>query len=243
MMEYESRISPVLGHLAWLAERIDSKANRGRAYDAAVLTYNAAAMLQWHFVLPVSYADVIRDAGQRAEAAGLIDSLVTTARKLVTEAKDAPGKTDDEIRERLRKLIDKTIEKLRRLFLALTPEPERVPELEEFSSLRALMDAFLDAHKEDFGPAIAKGRALGSKVGTGPEAALDEAVAGLVYVHEPGTKTTANPKDQRALAQMAAGFFKTAVDIQPDELSGRERKWWRKMADTLVAEAEQDRGK
>lgn len=243
MMEYESRISPVLGHLLWLAERIDSKANRGRAHDAAVLTYNAAAMLQWHFMLPASYADTIRDADQRAEAAKLIDDLVTTARKLVTEAEDATRKSDDEIRERLKKLINRTIEKLRRLFLALTPEPKRVPGLEEFSSLRTLMDAFLDVHKENFGPAIAKGRALGSKGGTGPDAALDEAIAGLIYVYEPDTKTTANPKFQRSLAQMAAGFFKTAVDMQPEELSGRERKWWRRMADLLVAEAEQDGGK
>ena len=106
-MDYQSRIEPILGHLAWLAERIEDSTNDGRAYDAAVLTYNAAAMLQWYFVAPVSYADTIRDDRTRAEAAELIDDLVTASRRIVTQAKDATKKEDEALRDRLTKQINK----------------------------------------------------------------------------------------------------------------------------------------
>ncbi len=42
-MENESRVTPVLGHLAWLLDRIDAPVNANRLRDAALLTYNAAA--------------------------------------------------------------------------------------------------------------------------------------------------------------------------------------------------------
>jgi hypothetical protein len=241
-MDYESRIEPILGHLAWLAERIADSANDGRAYDAAVLTYNAAAMLQWYFVAPVSYADTIRDDRTRAEAAELIDDLVTASRRIVTQAKDATKKEDEALRDRLTKQINKVVKNLPRMFLASTPTPERMPELEEFSGIRHLMDEFLEAHKEEYGLAIEKGRVTVSRSDTGPDAALDEAIASLIYVHEPNTATAANPNFRHPLAKMAAGFFKTAVDMPPEEFSGRERKWWRMMADLLVAEAKQDGG-
>jgi hypothetical protein len=237
-MEGESRIAPVLGHLAWLAERIDDDINRGRAHDAALLTYNAAVMLQWRFTAPVSYADTIQDPALRSEAAELINDFVNTSRRMVVRAKQDPAAAEDEtVRKQLTKKINKVTKNLPRLLLASNPVPERRPEFEEAANLRQLMAEFLTAHKDQYSAAIAKGKALGAKGGTGPEAALNEALAAVIYSQDAAETGSMLPELQSGLSRIAAGFFKTAVDMQPDDMPPEEKRLWRRLADSLVAEA------
>ena len=51
-MAGSSRISDILDHLAWLRDQLAAEVNQGNAYAGALLTYNAASLLQWHFVFP-----------------------------------------------------------------------------------------------------------------------------------------------------------------------------------------------
>ncbi len=236
-MYSESRIGPILGHLAWLAERIEDPVNDGRAYDAAVLTYNAAAMLQWRFVFVVSHADTIRDMGLRVEAAKVIDGLVVAAEKIVAKAEGAGSEQDKALRSRLGALIRKVLKSLPELMLTANPEPARMPELETSPNIRALMDEFLAAHAEKYADAILQGRITGLKGGSGPEPAMNEAIAGLIYVHDDAREADTTPGLRRSLAQMAAGFFKTTVEIQPDEIPAASRKRLLRLANALVEDA------
>lgn len=231
-MHSESKLAPVLGHLAWLADRVASEDNAGRAYDASLLTYNAAAMLQWRFVAPVSYADTIMDRGSRMEAARLIDGLVSVSQRLIGQA-GSPSKADDRaIRMRLAKEIGKVLRELP-LLLHSTPRvaPMQMPELEQAASIRGLIDEFMAEHG-DSEDAIARGRAKDRKQGAGPEAALCEAIASLIYAHEPA-RDTAEP---RIFANLAAGFFKAAVFAQSEEMLPQQMQRWRQLAERVVAD-------
>jgi hypothetical protein len=236
-MEYESRIAPVLGHLAWLAERITDEVNDGRAHDAALLAYNAAVMLQWRFVAPVSHADTVLDETGRREAAEVIDSFVRSAEKIEAKAEHADGEQDKVLRAKLVTDIRRILKTLPRLLLVANPEPIRLPELETSPNIRVLMDEFLAVHAQHYAEAILKGRIAGAKGGSGPEAAMNEAIAGLIYAHDDAREADMTPSLRRSLAQMAAGFLKTAVEIQPEDLPSASRKRLLRLADVLVEDA------
>jgi hypothetical protein len=233
----ESRMRPILGHLAWLAERIADPVNDGRLRDAALLVFNAAVMLQWRFIAPVSFEDTIRDLGHRFEAAEVIDGLVVVAEKILAKAEGADSEQDKSLRSRLRAHIRKVLTTLPGLLLFGNPESARVPELESSPNVRELMDEVLAVYAEEYADAISKGRLIGTKEGGGPDAALNEAIAGLVYVQDDAREADIAPSIRHSLAQMAAGFFKTAVEIQPDDLPAAEKKRLLRLADLLVEDA------
>lgn len=238
-MEYESRIAPVLGHLAWLAERIPDPANDGRAHDAALLTYNAAAMLQWRFVAPVSHADTVFDETSRREAAEVIDDLVRSSRTIVTRAaKVASAAEDTEIREQLSRKINKAIKDLGRLMPQLSVTPDRQPELEEAANLRELMDEFLAAHADEYAAAIATGKAMAAKSTPGPETALNHAFAVWIYSQDAARRGSLPPDLQSGIARIAAGLFKTAVGMQSNDVPPDQKRQLARLADLLVAEAQ-----
>lgn len=237
-MESESRIGPVLGHLAWLAEKIPSPVNNERAYDAAILTYNAAAMLQWRFVAPVSYADVISVKWIRAEAADAIDKLVTLSEQAVAKAKKCNRDQDKRLRAQLVTEINKVIGVVARAMRIAVPMPSRMLELESSPNVRELLDELLAAHAVQYAAAIKEGRLRAEKREVGPDAALREAVAGLIYIHDDAREADMSPGLRRPLAQMAAGFFKTVVELQAEQrLPAAQRKRLLGLADALVESA------
>jgi len=233
-MNGPSRIRPVLCHLKWLAENVDTPANQGRAYDAAVLTYNAATTLQWYFVFPVSDLDTTANPAAHDEAAGLIDGLVKTARKTVTSAKD-DATQDERIRSRLSRAIRKVVDKIPYLLLVGNPVPEWLPELQLAPDIAGLMDEFLAVHAEQHAAALLEGRIAAAKGVAGPHTALKEAIAGLIYIHDDAREADMSPGLRRPLTQMAAGFFKTAVEQQAEEsLPPAQKRRLLQLADGLV---------
>jgi len=236
-MDGESRLKPILNHLAWLADRIDDPVNDGRLKDAALLTYNAAAMLQWRFVFPVSDLDTIVAPEARNEAARLIDSLVKTARRTVTQAKEHPAE-DERIRRGLVRAISKVVAKLPGVLLVGHPTPMWMPELQSAPDLVALVDEFLDAHRDDYGWAIAKGKASVDTQRTGPAAAIQEAIAWLGYVHSPEYAAAGAPEEHSVLARLTAGYLKTAVELPPEsDVPTAGRRGLRDLAQSLVEQA------
>lgn len=237
-MQSDSKLTPILGHLAWLAECVASEDNARRAYDASLLTYNAAAILQWRFIAPVSYADTIRDAAARAVAAKLIDNLVTVSRRLITRAREAANSKDDvDVRARLAKEIRRVVKDLPPLLLVPKPAPAQVPELEAAVSIPDLIGDFLDSHKTDHAEAIAQGQAVGLKGGTGPDAAFNESIAALIVAHDASSTVAMTPELRHGLARIAAGFFKTAMEMQLEDVTPDQIRRWRRFADLLVADA------
>jgi hypothetical protein len=230
----ESRMRPILGHLAWLAERIEDPVNDGRLQDAALLVFNAAVMLQWRFMAPVSIEDTIRDMSLRVEAAEVIDGLVMAAEKIVTKTEGADSEQDKSLRSRLKSQIRKVLSTLPGLLLFGNPESARVPELEISPNVRELMDEVLAVYADEYAEAISKGRLIGAKGGSGPDAAMNEAIAGLVYIHDGAREADMAPSLRQSLSRVMAGFFKTAVENQPDGFPAAEKKRLLRLADGLI---------
>lgn len=237
-MRYESRIAPVLGHLVWLAERIPDPANDGRAHDAALLTYNAATMLQWRFVAPVSHADLISVESLKTEAAEAIDRLVTSSEKTVVKATKSSRDQDNRLRTQLVTATNKAISVVARALQITPPTPTRMLELESSPNVRELVDEFLAAHAEQYAAAIKEGRLAATKREVGPDTALREAIGGLIYVQDSARAADMSPGLRRPLTQMAAGFFKTAVEQQAKErLPPAQKRRLLRLADGLVESA------
>lgn len=240
-MNSQSKIKPILGHLAWLVDRIADPINDGRLKDAALLSYCAAAMLQWRFVFPVSWSDLIQNADDRREAAEVIDELVTSAEKIVAKADDADEADqgrDKRLRTKLVTDITRLVQKLQGLLRIGEAVPARMPALEETPNVRELLDEFLAAHAEQHASAIEEGRLAAAKGEVGPAAALKEAIAGLIYIHDDAREADMSPGLRRPLTQMAAGFFKTTVEQQAGErLSPARKQRLLRLADALVEHA------
>ena len=126
----ESNLLPILDHVAWLAERVADKANAGRAYDAALLTYNAAVMLEWRFRFPLGDWAVPPDSPRWAEAAKLVDDLSMSSRAIVEKVEAAPKKKADAYRPKLRMLIKRVLKKLPAVLSVRTPKPAYMPALD-----------------------------------------------------------------------------------------------------------------
>ena len=231
-----SDLLPILDHLAWLAECVADEANADRAYDAALLTYNAAVMLEWRFRFPLGEWTLPLDRPEWAEAAKLMDDLSMSSRAIVEKVKTAPKKEADAYRAKLRARIKRVLKRLPDLLSVRTPTPAYMAALNESPNVRMLMGEFLEAHRDEYTDAIAEGKAAGKARDVGPEAALSEAVASLLYVHtSQGMK--AQPADlRRSLGQMAVGFLKTAVEDLPDGVSPAQRKRWRRLAKWLASD-------
>lgn len=119
-MAGSSRIGDILDHLAWLREQLAADVNQGNAYAGALLTYNAAAALQWNFVLPGSSFEEIANADDRSNAAKIIDNFVWRARELFGKAKRAirkarAGNAGKTVLGELREAIEKVLRRLPRL--------------------------------------------------------------------------------------------------------------------------------
>lgn len=233
-MKSESRLRPILGHLAWLADRIADPINKERLKDATLLTYNAVAMLQLRFVAPLSRADVVLLESDRKQAAEAIDRLVRFAEKAVKKVSVSKGDYGIPLRDQLVAEVRKLLRKLPRLMRIADPIPARMPELEASPNLRELLDELLAKHAKTYAVAIAKGRHSGAKGGVGPYKAINEAIAELIYVYDDARDADMSPELRRSLTQMATGFFKTAVEIQPKDFPPALRKRLTQRANALI---------
>jgi len=179
-----SNVSHVLDHLAWLRDQLGGDVNTGNAYAGALLTYNAAAALQWHFVLPRSKSDEAPDRASRSKAAKAIDDFVWSARDLFIAAKrltkkQAAGKRGLSIVADLRKAIAAVLRRVPRL-LGL-PEPMAAVSYDLLKSLDPVGMLRNWLTTRGF-PAKATAAALKKAGLTGPRSGLRSALAAASVV-------------------------------------------------------------
>ena len=237
-MDDESQLTPLLGHLAWLADRIDDPVNDGRLKDAALLTYNAAIMLQWRLEFPVSGHDRIRNEDTRRAVAEVVDGLVTLVEWIVAKADDADEDQDKRLRNLLVAEITRSLQSLHGLLLTGESVAARVPALEAAPNVRELLDGFLAAYSGQNADAIEEGRIRAAQREVGPDAAFREAIAGLIYINDHAREADMSPGLRRPLTQISAGFFKTALRQQAEEgLSPARKKRLLRLANSLVQSA------
>ena len=233
-VERNSSLLPVIGHLAWLGERIGDPVNAGRLKDGSLLAYNAATMLQWRFMTSLDQVG-FGHAEATAEAAQVIGRFVADIGKIVDQAELQDDTDDSEARKKVAAKIQKTITRLTVVLNLDTPVPVRVPDLETKPSLKGLMDEFLAKYADDrqYVDAIKKGKLAATKAG-GPDSAINEAIAQLVWLNDLDSSAML-PEDRRILAQIVTGFYKYVVDeMLPKEYSPASKKRLMRVADSLI---------
>lgn len=222
-MASESKIKRVLEHLAWLKEQAGEEINQGRVYDAAILTYNAAVMLQWHFVMSTSAADHIQNPSTRRRAAKLIEGFVWSVRGKVEKLSHAAVSSYvvKGCREELLCDIDSVLTKLPKQLGLLPLAISRDTDLERPLQLRKLIDDQLDESSPK-GPAT-------------KELPFAAALAEHIFVSESPVVARMTPSTQVVLRQIASGFLATEIETAIEACDDARSQRWRAVADALTA--------
>ena len=208
-----STISRVLDHLAWLRDQLGADVNTGNAYAGAVLTYNAAAGLQWHFVLPAGSFDYVTDKAARGKAARLIEDFVWRARGLFAKAKRAskkalagkPGKT---LLGDLRAAIATVLKRLPKLMDLPKPVPESWHELLKSLDPAAMLREWFIAR----GLPVKAMNAAMKKMGlTGPRSGLRSALAAASVVTDDSVYGARGKEYRRGSAEVISAMLGHAL--------------------------------
>jgi hypothetical protein len=242
-MDSQSRIVPILGHLSWLAANMDGPVNEGRAYDAALLTYNAAGILQWRFMIPLASQDSIKDHSKREQVTKAIDNLVVSSRRMVEQIRELGDGRDDYYRRVLKSDIERAVSEISAV-LSVKPIPSRVRVLETSPDVRKLLEEAVSVYAGTHGDAIARGRSAATSTDLSSEAAITEALASLIFANV-ARNVIEDQVARGAFKSSSAGFFKTAVDfdayIQDDVDPHAKRLQW--LAELLVTDAAEEPAK
>ena len=236
-MAGESKIKRVLEHLAWLKEQAGAEINLDRAYDAALLTYNAAVMLQWYFVMPTTEADQIQNEADRKTAAKLIDDFVWAVKAVFEKAETAQNSRPAETEtlqlcmKSLKRLIAKILLKLPPLFAIETVTPVRFRDLERTQDYAKHLGEWVRKHPREF---LTDRGPLSASLRDGPGAGLRRSLAAVHVAQDTTAMKTCPPHIRRAFRQTVAGF----VEFDAEETAGRSRgigkKRWLELGKSLA---------
>jgi hypothetical protein len=234
----DSKIRPILGHLAWLKTQSNAEINRDRAYDAALLIWNAAVVLQWYFVMPVSPADQIAEETARNQAAKLIDDFVW-AMKAVFEGAEALKERDaerianaDDCRQELHKRLAVLLKRLPVLFKLESPKPVRLPELEHAQDYAKLLRDWATNHPRT--TAVDLGLVF-RDVSHGPADGLRRSLAGLLVANDPRAMGMCSPQNRKLFRKTLAGFVEFDCEEATDRSRGIAGKRWLELGESIAA--------
>ena len=226
-MTGSSRISEILDHLAWLREQLAGDVNQGNAYAGALLTYNAAALLQWHFVMPGSYTNWIEDKTERARAAKIIDDFVWVVRDLFLQAKKhhaagiSTGKKSAGVIAELRKQITKVLRVLPKLFQLSKPTPSRAPACEQSINPTEMLNQWLSSQPLIDSQTLA---VLKKTAVTDPRSAVRSALAGALFAGEASGAGRRRSEYMAGSSEVVAVLFSTALEDYSKSFSGKSAK-------------------
>jgi len=226
-MAMKLRISEILDHLAWLRKQLAVDVNQGNAYAGALLTYNAAALLQWHFVFPGRDMSWIDDRTERAQAAKVIDDFVWVVRDLFQQAKKhhataiPTSKNSVGVIADLRKQIAKVLRALPKLLQLSKPTPSRAPECERSINPTEMLKQWLLSRPpiDSQTSAVLKKTAV-----TDSRSTVRSALAGALFVGEESGSGRRRSKYMAGSSEVVAVLFGTALGDYSKSFSGKSAK-------------------
>jgi hypothetical protein len=239
-MKQISQISPVLDHLAWWEAHIRERSDHLQfdALHTALLTYNAAVMLQWRAVCSSSYVDIDRyRRGQQAVSA-VIGKLLDLSRKVVTDLQDQGSQNAAASLNKLSQGIKEAIAELLPLFRLPEPKAARLTDLERNPDIPQLIREYMAEHGLAATRAAPAAGLSGASEEEGPDAAIHAAIAMLVVslADDEDDAEANDPGFKRALVRISKGFLKTAVDLKAEEHDSPELHRLKDLADAMLVD-------
>ncbi len=210
-MRTDPTVERTLRHLAWLADRISDRENPWPLKDAALLAYNAAAMLQWGLVTTLNGSDVNPVGLTREQCLQAASEFSSGMERIVHTTDNVTPEQSKTLQKQIVARIEKVSTNMWWALCRGSMVPARMPELEKTIEVTELLEGYLAAHAETHKAEIEKGW-LRAKKNDGPDAAMNQALAALIYTNSSACKSALPPDAQKSLQRMAAGFFKIAVD-------------------------------
>lgn len=234
----ESVIGRLLGHLAWWEQSLRDGTGSEAPYRKALLVYNAATLLEWHFTSPgKDPREHFQDAKARDKAGKVIREFIEVARECVTKTEGVTGAKAEKQLGKLAGGTAKAVRKLAKLYLSAAT-PGRCAEFEEPLKPAALISAWVAANAGGAREAAGKDRQA-ALAGTGSLAGdlvLQSLVPALAAekLFDEGKLTA---EGYTAVRQTCAEFLEAAVAVASTEAKGkRAKKRWRQLG-MPVAEA------
>jgi hypothetical protein len=240
-MATASRISHDLDHLAWLWKQLGKRVNSESPHAGALLTYNAAAALQFHFVLPYSTLDEIADAANRGKAAKIIDDFVWRTRGLLDKAKlktkkGIGGETGKTLVSRLRSAISTVLRGLPRLLGLPKPTPARADDLLTTFDVESAFSDWLGSRDS---ATKAKVEAVSKTVESGPRAGLRAVLAGASVVSDESVYGKKGKEYRKGSSQMLAALLSQALGDYTATLSKKSARRMTAFVGNIIGGLEQ----
>jgi hypothetical protein len=234
----DSVIERLLGHLAWWEQALRDGTGSESPYRKALLVYNAATLLEWHFTAPgTDPREHFQDSKDREKAGKVIREFVEAARECVAKTEGVTGAKAEKQLGKLAEFTAKAVRKLAKLYQSAAI-PGRCAEFEKPLKPAALISAWVAANAG--GAPEAAGRDLGRALaGTGSlagELVLQSLAPALAAekLFDDGKLTA---EGYTAVRQTCAEFLEDAVTLAAEEAKGKKaKKHWQQLGKP-VAEA------
>lgn len=236
-----SQISRVLDHFAWLQEQLGADLNAGNAYAGALLTYNAAAALQWYFVTPMGPQDQIADLDDRTKAAKIIDDFVWRIRELFMKAKQETkkalaGTLGKTLIKDLRSAISSLLRRLPRVMQLPKPMPIQARDLLRSLNPTELLKSWLSTRKS----ALLKAKVANAKTAleAGPRAGLRSMLAAASVVADESVYGPRGKDYRKGSSEVIAAMLRYTLDDYVKTLDKKSAKRTKAFVEDLIQDIE-----
>jgi hypothetical protein len=232
----ESVIGRLLGHLVWWEQALRDGTGPETPYRRALLVYNAATLLEWHFTAPgKDPREHFQDVKARDKAGKVIREFIDAARECVAKTEGVTGAKADKQLGKLAGVTARAVRKLAKLYQSAAT-PGRCAEFELPLKPAALISAWVAANAG--GALEAAGRdqqaaMVGTRAGNLVLQSLAPALAAEKLFDE--GKLTA--EGYTAVRQTCAEFLEDAVTLAAEETRGKKAKKRSRQVGRPVAEA------
>jgi hypothetical protein len=230
----ESVIARLLGHLAWWEQALCDGTGSETPYRKALLVYNAATLLEWHFTAPgKDPQEHFRDAKAREKAGKVIRELIEVARECVAKTEGVTGAKAERQLGKLAKAVSQAVKKLAKLYQCAAM-PGRCSEFEKPLKPAALISDWLAANAGGAPEAVGGGRGAGL-VGTGAGVLVLQSLIPALSAEQLFDEGKLTAEGYTAVRQTCAEFLEDAVAIAAEEAKGKKaKKHWRQLGRPVV---------
>lgn len=231
-----SVVARLLGHLAWWEQALRDGTGTETPYRKALLVYNAATLLEWHFTAPGKEPrEHFQDAKTREKAGKVIRGFIEVARECVTKTEGVTGAKAEKQLAKLAGVTERAVKKLAKLYQC-SAVPGRCVEFEKPLKPAALISAWLAANAG--GAPEAAGGAPGVVLaGTGAGDLVLQSLIPALAAEQLFDEGKLTAEGFTAVRQSCAEFLESAVTLAAEEAKGKKaKKHWRQVG-RPVAEA------
>jgi hypothetical protein len=220
--------------LAWWEQALRNGTGSETPYRKALLVYNAATLLEWHFTVPgKDPREHFHDAKARDKAGKTIREFIEAARESVAKTEGVTSAKADRQLAKLAKAIAKAVKNLAKLYQC-SADSSRYSEFEKPLKPAALISAWLAANAGGAPEAAGSDRGPGL-AGTGAGDLVLQSLAPALAAERLFDEGKLTAEGYTAVRQTCAEFVEAAVAVAAEGFKGKKAKQqWQQLSRPIV---------